>query len=64
MSGDDAVRMQQAIMAGTGYPVAGVADTPENQALWDEIAAAIENLPAGTVADLPHDWPEAGDPGD
>lgn len=61
MSGDDALKMQRALMAGTPYPPPGVADTPENQALWDEIAENIEAMPGGTVPDLPHDWPEPGD---
>lgn len=56
--GDDAVRMQRAIMSGGSYPPPGIDDTPGNRALWDEIAADIEAMPDGMLPDLPHDWPE------
>jgi hypothetical protein len=54
MTGADAVAMEVAIVNGRGFADAGVADTPANRALWDEIAAAIAAEPA--APDVPPDW--------
>lgn len=53
--------MQRAIMAGQEFPPAGVAGTPENRAIWDKIAGDMENMPPGTVPEIPGEWVEMPD---
>jgi hypothetical protein len=51
-----AITMLRAITAGARYPPDGIADTPENRRLWDEIAASVADLPPGVLPDIPADW--------
>lgn len=51
-----AVTMLQAILAGARYPPPGIADTAEHRALWDRIAASVEDMPPGVMPDIPADW--------
>lgn len=50
-----AVQMQIAIQLGQKYPPDGVADTPDNRQLWDDITQALAAMPAGSVAETPSD---------
>lgn len=56
-----AVELLKARIAGKGYPVAGVPDTPRNRDLWEEIGRDIENLPPGVTPDIPGEWSEMPD---
>jgi hypothetical protein len=51
----NAVQMQIAIQLGQKYPPDGVADTPDNRQLLDDIAQALAGMPPGTVVDTPSD---------
>ena len=47
---------------GRGLPAEGVPDTPHNQEVRERMKREIENLPPGTIVDIPADWaqmPEA-----
>ena len=50
--------MLKAILAGKDYPPEGVPDTAHNQEMWEQIKREIEDLPPGTVVDIPSDWAE------
>jgi hypothetical protein len=51
------VIMARAIASGDDWPPAGVPDTPDNRALWDEITANVQELRAqGIQPDVPSDW--------
>jgi hypothetical protein len=56
MSTGDAVAILKAIMQGDDYPPKGVADTPDNRRMWDEIKREIENMSPGMIVDIPFDW--------
>lgn len=58
--GDDAVRMELAIIAGGTFPPPGVAGTQANRELWDAITADIAALQAGVIPDVPADWTGGG----
>ena len=56
MSTGDAAAILKVIMRGDDYPPEGVADTPDNRRIWDEAKREIENVPPGSVVDIPFDW--------
>jgi hypothetical protein len=47
--------MLKAILAGEDYPPEGVPGTPHNQEVWERMKREIENLPPGTIVDIPAD---------
>lgn len=59
--GGDAITILKAIMMGKDYPPEGVADTPENREIWEKPKREIENLPPGTIVDIPADWAQMPD---
>lgn len=56
--GENATAMLKAILAGKDYPPDGVPDTPHNRQVWERMKHEIENLPPGTIVDIPFDWAE------
>lgn len=59
--GDNATAMLKAILAGEDYPPEGIPDTPHNQEVWERMKREIENLPPGTIVDIPADWAQMPD---
>jgi hypothetical protein len=61
MSGDDAVAMLKARLAGGMYPVDGVPDTPRNRDLWERIGREVADMPPGVTPEIPGEWTEMPD---
>jgi hypothetical protein len=56
--GEIATAMLKAILAGKDYPPEGVPNTAHNREMWERMKREIEDLPPGTVVDIPSDWAE------
>lgn len=54
-------RIYVALLNGKPWPPPGVDDTQDNRELRDQIAAEIQDMPAGSMPYVPWDYPEAGD---
>lgn len=53
---DDTALMVTAAANGKSWPVAGVADTPANQARWEELSAEVAHMREhGTAVRVPWD---------
>jgi hypothetical protein len=57
----DITVMYRALLAGVPYPPPGVPDTPENRAEWERMAAWLDSLEPGAIADIPFDWADMPD---
>lgn len=55
-TGDDAVTMLRAQLAGGTFPPDGVEDSEGNAQLWDEIGQSIADMPEGVMPEIPVDW--------